>query len=343
LAKAEAWLNLPDSTIREVNTMPQWAGSCWYYLRYLDPKNDQRFLDPEVEKYWMSPNGVDLYIGGAEHAVLHLLYARFWHKVLFDLGLVSTDEPFHRLVNQGIILGEDSQKMSKSRGNVVNPDDVISQYGADALRLFEMFMGPLEQVKPWSMQGVEGVYRFLGRVWRLVMVEEQSGEWTIHSSIQKVEPDADLLRLTHQTIKQVSADIEGLRFNTAISALMVLTNELTKRDVRPVESLAVLLKLLSPFAPHLAEELWEKLDQPGMLATATWPQLRPELLVQDEVEVVVQVNGKFRDKLSLPANLPVGEYEGTVRALEKFDHWTAGKTVKKIISVPGKVVNIVCG
>jgi leucyl-tRNA synthetase len=343
LAKAEAWLNLPDSTIREVNTMPQWAGSCWYYLRYLDPKNDQRFLDPEVEKYWMSPNGVDLYIGGAEHAVLHLLYARFWHKVLFDLGLVSTDEPFHRLVNQGIILGEDSQKMSKSRGNVVNPDDVISQYGADALRLFEMFMGPLEQVKPWSMQGVEGVYRFLGRVWRLVMVEEQSGEWTIHSSIQKVEPDADLLRLTHQTIKQVSADIEGLRFNTAISALMVLTNELTKRDVRPVESLAVLLKLLSPFAPHLAEELWEKLGQPGMLATATWPQLRPELLVQDEVEVVVQVNGKFRDKLSLPANLPVGEYEGTVRALEKFDHWTAGKTVKKIISVPGKVVNIVCG
>ncbi len=343
LAKATDWLHLPDGTVRETNTMPQWAGSCWYYLRYLDPHNEERFVDPEVERYWMQPNGVDLYVGGAEHAVLHLLYARFWHKVLFDLGLVSTSEPFHRLVNQGLILGEDGQKMSKSRGNVVNPDDVIREYGADALRLFEMFMGPLEQVKPWSMKGVEGVYRFLGRVWRLVMEECQDGNWARNGSVQEVEADAELVRATHQAIGQVSEDIEGLRMNTAISALMVLTNELTRREVRPAETVRTLLRLLAPFAPHIAEELWFQLGESGMIARAPWPEFRPELLKRSEVEVVIQVNGKFRDKLLLPDGLDAAGHEAAVRAHEKFGHWTGDKPVKKIISVPGKVVNIVSG
>ncbi|GAB4244935.1 MAG: leucine--tRNA ligase [Candidatus Methylacidiphilales bacterium] len=341
LAKATDWLTLPDGRVRETNTMPQWAGSCWYYLRYLDPHNPDQFVDPEVERYWMQPNGVDLYVGGAEHAVLHLLYARFWHKVLFDLGLVSTPEPFHRLVNQGLILGEDGQKMSKSRGNVVNPDDVIRDYGADALRLFEMFMGPLEQVKPWSMKGVEGVYRFLGRVWRLVMEEKQDGSWARNATVQEIEPDAELLRATHLAIRQVTTDIEALRMNTAISALMVLTNELTRREVRPAETVRTLLLLLAPFAPHLAEELWSQLGQPEMIARATWPEFRPELLKQAEVEVVIQVKGKFRDKVLLPEGLDAAGHEAAVRGHEKFSHWTGGKAVKKIISVPGKVVNIV--
>ncbi|MFQ3669875.1 MAG: leucine--tRNA ligase, partial [Verrucomicrobiia bacterium] len=300
LAKATDWLHLPDGSLRETNTMPQWAGSCWYYLRYLDPHNPDRFVDPDIERYWMQPHGVDLYVGGAEHAVLHLLYARFWHKVLFDLGLVSTPEPFHRLVNQGLILGEDGQKMSKSRGNVVNPDDVIRDYGADSLRLFEMFMGPLEQVKPWSMKGVEGVYRFLGRVWRLVMEERQDGSWAPNGTVQDIEPDADLLRATHTCIAQVSEDIEALRMNTAISALMILTNELTRRPVRPTSTLTILLRLLSPFAPHLAEELWSQLGQPDLIARAPWPELNPDLLRRAEVDIVVQVNGKLRDKLLLP-------------------------------------------
>ena len=232
--------------------MPQWAGSCWYYLRYCDAKNSERFVSEEADNYWMN---VDLYIGGTEHAVLHLLYARFWHKVLHDLGHVSTIEPFQKLVNQGLIIGEDGVKMSKSRGNVVNPDDVVDGYGADALRLYEMFMGPLEQVKPWSMKGVEGVYRFLSRVWRLVMEMDQEGAWSMREQLAEAECDKKTLKVLHQTIKKVGEDIENLSFNTAISQMMVCTNELNKLEVLPVSAVETLLSVLNPFAPHLTEEL----------------------------------------------------------------------------------------
>ena len=221
--------------VRETNTMPQWAGSCWYYLRFIDPGNTEAFVDSTKEAAWMP---VDLYVGGVEHAVLHLLYSRFWHKVLYDCGLVSTKEPFQKLFNQGMILGEDGQKMSKSRGNVVNPDEVINEYGADSLRLYEMFMGPLEQVKPWSMKGVEGVYRFLARVWRLFMEEDQEGKWQLSNKVQDVEPTKKQLRILHETIKKVGEDIESLDFNTAISQMMKLTNEFTAAENRPVSSLA---------------------------------------------------------------------------------------------------------
>ncbi len=244
--------------------MPQWAGSCWYYLRYCDPRNPGRFVGAEAERYWMDggkPGGVDLYVGGTEHAVLHLLYARFWHKVLFDYGYVSTPEPFQRLVNQGLILGEDGQKMSKSRGNVVNPDEIIAEYGADALRLYEMFMGPLEQTKPWSMTGVQGVARFLARVWRLIMEEDQEGRWQLSPAVQDIAPTAAQQKVVHATIKKVTSDIEALAFNTAISQMMVCTNEFTAATARPVSGLRTLLQLLNPFAPHLTEELWDTLGQ----------------------------------------------------------------------------------
>jgi leucyl-tRNA synthetase len=289
----------------------------------------------------MQPNGVDLYIGGAEHAVLHLLYARFWHKVLFDLGHVSTPEPFHKLVNQGLILGEDSQKMSKSRGNVVNPDDVVSEYGADSLRLFEMFMGPLTQTKPWSTKGVEGVYRFLGRVWRLVLEENQEGAWVIHPALQDVPAPAPLLKVLHKTIRKVGTDIEALSFNTAIAELMVLVNELTKAPVRPRSVVEPLLLLLAPFAPHMAEELWSRLGHESTLAYEPWPVFDPALLVEDEVEIVVQVNGKIREKLLVPANLPREDYEPLVKDHAQFSAWTGGRDVKKIVVVPGKLVNLV--
>jgi leucyl-tRNA synthetase len=341
LAKAKDWLHLPDGRVRETNTMPQWAGSCWYYLRFLDPTNRTAFCGREAERYWMQPNGVDLYIGGAEHAVLHLLYARFWHKVLFDLGHVSTPEPFHKLVNQGLILGEDSQKMSKSRGNVVNPDDVVSEYGADSLRLFEMFMGPLTQTKPWSTKGVEGVYRFLGRVWRLVLEENQEGAWVIHPALQDVPAPAPLLKVLHKTIRKVGTDIEALSFNTAIAELMVLVNELTKAPVRPRSVVEPLLLLLAPFAPHMAEELWSRLGHDSTLAYEPWPVFDPALLVEDEVEIVVQVNGKIREKLLVPANLPREDYEPLVKDHAQFSAWTGGRDVKKIVVVPGKLVNLV--
>ncbi len=282
LAKAKEWVQLPNGRVRETNTMPQWAGSCWYYLRYCDPKNSRALIDPAVEKYWMGEKGVDLYIGGAEHAVLHLLYARFWHKVLFDLGVVSTPEPFHKLVNQGMILGEDNRKMSKSWGNVVNPDDVIAEYGADSLRLFEMFLGPLEQMNPWSTTGIEGVYRFLGRVWRLVMEENQEGEWLFApAKITEAAPSTELLRSLHATIRKVTDDIERLQFNTAISALMVLVNDLTKETVRPRVAIGTLLLLLAPFAPHMAEELWKQLGHDKTLAYEPWPQADAQISRQD--------------------------------------------------------------
>jgi len=344
LAKAKEWVQLPDGRTRETNTMPQWAGSCWYYLRYCDPKNSHAPIDPAVEKYWMGETGVDLYIGGAEHAVLHLLYARFWHKVLFDIGVVSRPEPFHKLVNQGIILGEDNQKMSKSRGNVVNPDAVVAEYGADTMRLFEMFLGPLEQMKPWSTTGIEGVYRFLGRVWRLVMEEDQEGQWHFSSAkVTDAAPSTELLRSLHATIQKVSEDIDRLQFNTAISALMVLVNDLTKEAVRPRAAVETLLLLLSPFAPHMAEELWKQLGHGKTLAYEPWPVAEAKYLAKSEAEVVFQVNGKVRGHVTVPVGAAQAVVEESARALPAFAEWSAGKSVRKVIYVPNKLINFVVG
>jgi len=344
LAKAKEWLQYSGKATRETNTMPQWAGSCWYYLRYCDPKNGDRFVGEGAEKYWMNsgkPGGVDLYVGGTEHAVLHLLYARFWHKVMFDLGYLSTPEPFQRLVNQGIILGEDGQKMSKSRGNVVNPDDVIALYGADAFRCYEMFMGPLEQMKPWSMNGVEGVSRFLARVWRLVMEEQQDGSWALSPAVQEVQPDKAQLKVIHATIKKVGEDIETLSFNTAISQMMVFVNAFTNANPRPKGAIRTLLQLLNPFAPHLTEELWETLGFGGKLVDEPWPAFDPAVLVEDEVEIPIQINGKLRDKIVVKKDATKEEIEAAARSSAKVAEHVAGKEIKKVIVVPGKLVNIV--
>jgi leucyl-tRNA synthetase len=344
LAKATDWVSLPDGRTRETNTMPQWAGSCWYYLRYLDPKNPDAPVDPEVEKYWMGTKGVDLYVGGAEHAVLHLLYARFWHKVLFDIGVVSTPEPFHKLVNQGIILGEDGQKMSKARGNVINPDVVTAEYGGDSLRLFEMFMGPLEQMKPWSTKGVEGVYRFLGRVWRLVMEEDQEGAWHFApAKVTDAAPSTEILRSLHAAIDKVTKDVEHMQFNTAISALMVLVNDLTKEPVRSRDVIKKLLLLLAPFAPHMAEELWKQMGGAQTLAYEPWPSADPQYLVQTETEYPMQINGKLRGTFKVPAGSDKDIVESAAKALPAFAEWTAGKTIKKVIFVPNKLINFVVG
>ena len=348
LTKATEWVHLPDGSIRETNTMPQWAGSCWYYLRYCDPKNTARFISREAENYWTSdkPGMVDLYVGGTEHAVLHLLYARFWHKVLFDLGHVRTPEPFQKLVNQGLILGEDGQKMSKSRGNVVNPDDVVSEYGADALRLYEMFMGPLEQVKPWQMKGVEGVSRFLARVWR-VAFEEQDAEWKLSAKIQDVPcTDKTLLRVVHETIKKVGEDIEKLSFNTAISQMMICTNAFTQAEVVPLKEFTQLLAVLNPFAPHLTEEIHARVAaasnrQAPMLSETEWPAYDPEALVRNEIELVVQVNGKLRDRFMISKDADEEAAKTAAFASAKVVEHLEGKTVRKIIFIPGKIFNIV--
>jgi leucyl-tRNA synthetase len=351
LSKAKDWVRYSDTATRELNTMPQWAGSCWYYLRFCDPGNGERFIGQEAARYWLGdgqtkPGGVDLYVGGTEHAVLHLLYSRFWHMVLRDLGHLPTPEPFQRLVNQGIILGSDGQKMSKSRGNVVNPDEVIDDYGADAFRLYEMFMGPLEQMKPWSMKGVEGVYRFLARVWRLAMTEDQEGHWQLSDALAEVDPTAPQLRVLHATIKKVTNDLATLSFNTAISQMMVCVNELTSAEKRPVSALRTLLVLLSPFAPHMAEELWEQLGKkfPGFAGCAhaqTWPAHDESLLAENELEIVLQINGKLRDKMVVAKNAPREALESAARAHEKFAAQLAGKEVVKVIAVPGKLVNFV--
>jgi leucyl-tRNA synthetase len=393
LARAKDWVNLPDGSLRETNTMPQWAGSCWYYLRYLDVKNAQSLVGKEAESYWMggaevrsqksevgNPNsglrppasGVDLYVGGTEHAVLHLLYARFWHKVLFDLGFVSTPEPFFKLVNQGLILGEDGQKMSKSRGNVVNPDDILEEYGADAFRLYEMFMGPLEMVKPWNTKGVEGVYRFLGRVWRLFVDEKSETEFEqaetlttktqsheellrlikLNTSIKDVQPTPAQLKTLHACIKKVTEDLDGMRFNTAISAMMVFVNEAITWETKPVSVLKTFLQLLAPFAPHLAEELWAKLNiqhptsntqHPISLTYAVWPKFDAALLVEDTLEIPVQVNGKLRDVIKVPADISHADLEAAAKNSEKVKLFIAGKTIKKVIVVPKKLVNIAVG
>jgi len=376
LARAQDWVNLPDGSVRETNTMPQWAGSCWYYLRYLDARNPNTFVSKDAQNYWMGSDatrntqhatpGVDLYVGGTEHAVLHLLYARFWHKVLFDLGYVSTTEPFYKLVNQGLILGEDGQKMSKSRGNVVNPDVVMGEYGADAFRLYEMFMGPLQDSKPWNTKGVEGVYRFLGRAWRL-FVDEQSetdfeqaettaepqkrGELLeilkLNHSIKDVPATPTQLKTLHATIKKVTEDLDGMRFNTAISAMMVFVNEAMTWETKPVSALRDFLILLAPFAPHVAEELWAKLHSSSVirhsLSYAEWPKFDAALLVEDTLEIPVQVNGKLRDVIKVPANANNATLEAAALASEKAKQFMDGKTVKKIIVVPKKLINIVVG
>jgi leucyl-tRNA synthetase len=341
LAKATDWVNTTcpqcgGPAKRETNTMPQWAGSCWYYLRYIDPDNVSAFVAKDKEKYWMP---VDLYIGGAEHAVLHLLYSRFWHKVLFDLGHVSTPEPFMRLVNQGMILGEDGQKMSKSRGgsNVINPDDVVRDYGADALRMYEMFMGPLDATKPWSTQGLEGVYRFLGRAWRLFCDED--GKLLVDDS----EPAGPLLKVLHQTIKKVGEDTDTLAFNTAISQMMIFVNEVTAQEKRPRKLLEPFVLLLAPYAPHLAEELWEKLGHNQSLAYVPWPKHDDALLKEDKVTVILQVNGKVRDRIEVPAQISSADLQKLALANPHVQQHIGGKQVKKVIVVPGKLVNIAAG
>ncbi|HMF45054.1 MAG TPA: leucine--tRNA ligase [Candidatus Udaeobacter sp.] len=349
LAKAKEWIRYSDKANRETNTMPQWAGSCWYYLRFCDPRNDKRFVGEEAEHYWMGgdkPGGVDLYVGGTEHAVLHLLYSRFWQKVLFDLGYVSKPEPFQRLVNQGIILGEDNQKMSKSRGNIVNPDDVIDHHGADAFRCYEMFMGPLEQMKPWSTRGVEGVARFLARVWRLLMTENQAGDWELSQKIKAVDATKQQQKLLHATIKKVTEDIESFSFNTAISQMMIFVNAVTNAETIPLAAMRKFLILLNPFAPHISSELWERLsakfrDAPGDVTQQSWPVYDERLLVEDEVEIVIQINGKLRDRVRMPIVATEEELKAAALANPKVQDRIAGKAVRNVIVVPKKLVNIV--
>ena len=339
LANLETWLNTTDPATgrparRETNTMPQWAGSCWYYLRFIDPKNDHQLVDPVKERYWMP---VDLYIGGSEHAVLHLLYARFWHKVLYDIGVVSTPEPFMKLVHQGTVLGEDNQKMSKSRGNVVNPDEMMDMFGADAVRLYEMFMGPLEAMKPWSTRGVEGITRFLDRVWRL-MVNENGDS---NRAVTEAESRLEQRRLLHQTIKKVTEDLEELRFNTAIAQMMVFTNEMTKLGERPRALLEPFVLLLSPFAPHIAEELWERLGKAPSVAKQPWPRYDPALVASDRLTIPIQVNGKLRSRIEVPADSSEEQVVALARQDAKLSEWLQGKQLRKVIYVEKKLVNFV--
>ncbi len=410
LSKAKDWVRVEiDGVIwqRETNTMPQWAGSCWYYLRYIDPHNDQAFVDPDKERYWMP---VDLYVGGAEHAVLHLLYSRFWHKVLFDRGYVSTPEPFQRLVNQGMILGEmeftafrkaagsagsdgvwvsaekvdplaaqdrktgeqyervrlnedevekqgdafvlksdptirvdaRAYKMSKSRGNVINPDKVVDEYGADAMRLYEMFMGPLEATKPWSMRGVEGVYRFLSRVWRLI-VDERAETVRLDPAVCEEPPDRETLRRLHLTIKKVTENVEEMRFNTAIAAMMEFANHLSKLERRPKEVFGPFVLLLSPFAPHLAEELWRILGHKDTLAYEAWPSYDETLIQAEEIEVPVQINGRVRSKVVIPADADEAALQSAALADGRIQELLQGKHIRRVIVVPKKLVNVVVG
>lgn len=393
LEKAQEWIwvNVDGQRYkRETNTMPQWAGSCWYYLRFLDPNNEKVLCDPKKEKTWMP---VDLYVGGAEHAVLHLLYARFWHKVLFDRGHVHMPEPFQKLVNQGMILGEvrpfelrkngipisadktdvretyeeilvtsdyevvdgryrkkgsdfeyvgRAEKMSKSRGNVINPDEVVDQYGADSLRLYEMFMGPLESTKPWSMRGVEGVYRFLSRVWRL-FIDDRAEEMKLSDTVMDVESDQETIRQLHSTIQRVTQHLEEMRFNTAISAMMEFSNHLTALKLRSRPVLQSFVLILSPFAPHLAEELWSTLGHSESIAYETWPPFDEALTKSDEKEIPIQVNGKLRAKIRVRADIDDDSLQKKALADERIQAFIAGKSIRKVIVVPGKLVNIVIG
>ena len=319
---------------RETNTMPQWAGSCWYYLRFLDPANAQAPIDPAIEKAWMP---VDLYIGGAEHAVLHLLYARFWHKVLYDRGVVSTVEPFQKLVNQGMILGENNEKMSKSRGNVINPDEVVKEYGADALRLYEMFMGPLEATKPWNMNGVNGVRDFLGRAWRMI-VDDRAEEMALSPALTDDAPNADELRVLHRTIKAVTEDIAKLSLNTPIARMMEFTNFFTKQERRPRACMEPFVQLLAPFAPHMAEELWQMLGHAETLTYEPWPTFDESLIAESTVELAVQVNGKVRGKINVATDADNGTILAAAKAEPKVAEQLAGKTIVQEKVVPGRLV-----
>ncbi|WP_433772737.1 leucine--tRNA ligase [Bacillus wiedmannii] len=336
LANIEEWVNVVDPETgkkgrRETNTMPQWAGSCWYYLRYMDPNNNEALVDPEKVKQWLP---VDIYIGGAEHAVLHLLYARFWHKVLYDIGVVPTKEPFQQLFNQGMILGENNEKMSKSKGNVVNPDDIVASHGADTLRLYEMFMGPLDASIAWSENGLDGARRFLDRVWRLFV--QDNGE--LSAKITDA-PNKELEKAYHQTVKKVTEDYAELRFNTAISQMMVFINDAYKAETLPKEYVEGFVKMIAPVAPHIGEELWSKLGYSETITYASWPTFDESKLVEDEVEIVVQIMGKVRAKLTMSKDASKEEMEQL--ALEAIQDQIEGKTVRKVIVVPGKLVNVV--
>lgn len=337
LANVEDWVNVYDENgrhgLRETNTMPQWAGSSWYWLRYTDPDNDTEFASKEALNYW-SP--VDLYVGGAEHAVLHLLYARFWHKVLYDLGLVPTKEPFMKLVNQGMILGSNHEKMSKSKGNVVNPDDIVEQYGADTLRLYEMFMGPLEESVPWDEKGLHGANKWVHRVWRLLMDDNNH----LRDRVSTFN-DGKLTKVYNQTVKKVTEDYGRMHFNTAISQLMVFVNEAYKVDDLPVEYMKGFIKMIAPIMPHMAEELWSQFGESDTITYQPWPTYDPKALVEDEVEMIVQVNGKVRAKINLPKDTDRKEAQDLALANEHVKKFTDGKDIKKVIVVPNKIVNIV--
>lgn len=337
LANVEDWVNVYDENgrhgLRETNTMPQWAGSSWYWLRYTDPHNDKEFASKEALDYW-SP--VDLYVGGAEHAVLHLLYARFWHKVLYDLGLVPTKEPFMKLVNQGMILGSNHEKMSKSKGNVVNPDDIVDQYGADTLRLYEMFMGPLEESVPWDEKGLHGANKWVQRVWRLLMDDNNH----LRDRVSTFN-DGKLTKVYNQTVKKVTEDYERMHFNTAISQLMVFVNEAYKVDDLPVEYMRGFVKMIAPIMPHMAEELWSQFGESDTITYQSWPTYDPKALVEDEVEMIVQVNGKVRAKIKMAKDTDRDEAQQLALANEHVKKFTDGKDIKKVIVVPNKIVNIV--
>ncbi|HAM79342.1 leucine--tRNA ligase [Ornithinibacillus bavariensis] len=332
------WVNVVDPKTgmkgrRETNTMPQWAGSCWYFLRYIDPNNSEKLADPELLKKWLP---IDIYIGGAEHAVLHLLYARFWHKFLYDIGVVPTKEPFMKLFNQGMILGEGNEKMSKSKGNVVNPDDIIASHGADTLRLYEMFMGPLDASVAWSTNGLDGARRFLDRVWRLFINEDGS----LSNKIVD-EESTELEKVYHETVKKVTEDFEHLHFNTGISQMMVFINEGYKAEKLSKKYVEGFVKMLSPVAPHIAEELWSHLGHEGTISYEAWPTYDASKLVENEIEIVIQVLGKVRSKLKVAKDISKEELEKLALEDEGIQDWIAGKTVRKVVVVPGKLVNIV--
>ncbi|MGE8005624.1 leucine--tRNA ligase [Lysinibacillus sp. NPDC093216] len=340
LATMKEWVNVVDPVTgmkgrRETNTMPQWAGSCWYYLRYIDPNNQHAIADPELLKEWLP---VDTYIGGVEHAVLHLLYARFWHKVLYDIGVVSTKEPFQKLYNQGMILGSNNMKMSKSKGNVVNPDDIVLSHGADSLRLYEMFMGPLNASAPWTTNGLDGAKRYLKRVWDLVIASDGQ----INSNIIMTESSDEILFEYHQLIKKVTVDFTEFRFNTGISHLMTFQNTLSKEEVLPQDIIEGYIKLLSPIAPHLAEELWSKLGHEDTVAYENWPIYDEKFLVKNVSEVVVQINGKFKTKINMPMNLDQQQVEDLVREETKVNSALENKTIIKVIYIQNKLINFQC-
>ncbi|WP_282919978.1 leucine--tRNA ligase, partial [Ignavigranum ruoffiae] len=339
LANIEDWLYVTDPETgmkgrRETNTMPQWAGSSWYFIRYMDPHNQAELVSKEAMEKWQN---VDLYIGGVEHAVLHLLYARFWHKVLYDLGLVTTKEPFQKLFNQGMILGENNEKMSKSKGNVVNPDDVVKEYGADTLRVYEMFMGPLDASIAWSENGLEGSRRFLDRVWRLIIDEEND---RLQASIQDAA-NPNLEKIYHQTVKKVTQDYEILHFNTAISQLMIFLNQAKDEEILPREYIEGFVKLLAPIAPHLMEEIWQYLGHQESISLAAWPSYDESLTLEKMIEIVVQINGKIKAKLQIEKDMAKDALEEKVLALDEVKQACQDKEIKKVIVVPNRLVNIV--